>query len=413
MANDSTISSMFATLFFAAALAAPHFDALPDNTLIDEPVVIALRGLPPATRVTIALRRAPWSSEATFVADANGVVDLTRTAPVRGDYSGVDPMGLFWSAHRDAPAPQPERGIDAFHPPTEVWRLTATVDGETVASASLTRRAVADNVAMSAVRERGLAGVLYTPPTLGKHPAVIVLGGSGGGLLPASHIPGGLASRGYVVLSLAYFGIAGLPPRLHDIPLEYFGTALEWLAAQPSVDPNRIAVAGISRGGELSLLLGSIFPQIRAVIAYVPSNVIVAGCCERRGESSWTLGGRALAWTMPGMRDERATIRVERIRGAVLLISGRDDRVWPSTEMANAVMARLDASHFAWPHEHLAYDDAGHGIARPYTSTAEVSHVRHPLTGRILSLGGTPAGTARAREDSWRKVLAFLEKNLR
>jgi hypothetical protein len=30
-----------------------------------------------------------------------------------------------------------------------------------------------------------------------------------------------------------------------------------------------------------------------------------------------------------------------------------------------------------------------------------------------MILGGTPAGTAKAREDSWRHVLAFLDENLR
>ena len=397
---------MIATLALAAAVAA-HFDVHPDDALIDEPVAISISGLAPSSRVTIALRNAPWSSSATFIADANGVVDLTRMAPERGDYSDVDPMGLFWSAHDVGRALSPSEGGGL------VWQLTATVNGAVVATASLTRRALADDVAMTPVHERGLVGVLYTPPAPGRHPAMIVVGGSGGALPPAASFPGGLASRGYVVLSLAYFGIDSLPPRLHDIPLEYFGTAIEWLAAQPSVDPNRIGVLGVSRGGELALLLGSIFPQIRAVVAYVPSNVVVGGCCERRGEASWTLGGRPLAWTMPGARDERATIRVERIRGAVLLISGRDDRVWPSTQMANAVMARLDANHFAYPHEHLAYVRAGHGVSRPWTPTTEINHVRHPLTGRIISLGGTPEGTAAARADSWRHVLAFLDANLR
>jgi len=414
---------VIAALLVIAALAAappqPHFDIRPDSALVDEPIAIAVSGLAPASQVTIALEGQRWSSTATFVADANGVVDLTRMAPERGDYEGVDPMGLFWSARRDsAAAGRTERGVDASRPPPEIWHLSASVNGAVVATASVTRRAVADDVTMTAVHDRGLAGVFYRPPAPGRHPAVIVLSGSGGGVTPASSFPGGLASRGYAVLALAYFGVEGLPSSLHDIPLEYFGTALEWLAAQPSVDPNRIGVLGVSRGGELALLLGTIFPQIRTVVAYVPSDIVVGGCCTGRSEASWTVGGRPLAWSFPAARTgsfagQRAAIRVEQIRGAVLLISGRSDRVWPSTDMSNAVMARLDRNHFSWPHEHLAYDDAGHGIGRPYFSTMDLNHVRHPLTGRFISLGGTPAGTAKAREDSWRHVLAFLKKNLR
>ena len=407
----------------AAAQPQPRFEIQPGSALIDEPIAMAVHGLNPGSTVTIGLRGwgdAPeWSSSATFVADQNGVVDLTRMAPVRGDYDGVDGMGLFWSARRSHSASgKPERRVDASMPAAEIWHLTASVNGAVVATSSVARRAVAGDVGMTVVRDRGLVGVFYQPSTPGRHPAIIVLSGSGGGVMPATSFPGGLASRGYAVLALAYFGVEGLPPSLHDIPIEYFGTALEWLAAQPSVDPERIGVLGISRGGELALLLGSIFSTIRTVVAYLPSDIVVGGCCNGRSEASWTLGGRPLAWSFPAREQnflarQPAAIRVERIHGAVLLISGRADRVWPSTEMSDAMMSRLDSSHFPYPHQHLAYDDAGHGIGRPYFSTMDINHVTHPLTGRTLSLGGTPAGTARARKDSWQRMLAFLDENLR
>ena len=38
-----------------------------------------------------------WRSHATFVADANGTLDLTQDAPLSGDWKGVEPMGLVWS----------------------------------------------------------------------------------------------------------------------------------------------------------------------------------------------------------------------------------------------------------------------------------------------------------------------------
>jgi dienelactone hydrolase len=218
------------------------------------------------------------------------------------------------------------------------------------------------------------------------------------------------------VLALAYFAAEGLPPSLSHIPLEYFGTALGWLAAQPSVDSSRIGVLGTSRGGELALLLGSVYPQIRSVVAYVPSNVVWGGCCDGISEPSWTVEGRPLAWVNPRARDfaamERATIRVERIKGAVLLISGRQDQVWSSTSMSEQVISRLQRNHFAYAYKHVAYDGAGHAIGRPYTSTMDLE-ARHPLSGRIMHFGGTPEGTARAREDAWRQTLTFLDEQLR
>jgi hypothetical protein len=71
----------------------------------------------PGSEVVIAPAAPPWSS-ATFVADARGVVDLTRIAPKRGDYAGVDAMD-FLSARRDI------RGAGE----AEAWELTAAIDG--------------------------------------------------------------------------------------------------------------------------------------------------------------------------------------------------------------------------------------------------------------------------------------------
>ncbi|PWT80666.1 MAG: hypothetical protein C5B57_11865, partial [Blastocatellia bacterium] len=266
-------------------------------------------------------------------------------------------------------------------------------------------------------RESRLVGMLYEPADDARHPALIVLGGSGGGLPPPASVPGGLVSRGYVVLSLAYFGVPGLPRTLSNIPLEYFGTAIQWLSAQPTVDPMRLGVVGASRGAELALLLGVTYPVLHAVVAYMPSDVIWPGCCDPTTMVAWTINGRPLATTPIGMRQgrggARAEIPVERIQGAVLLISGRDDGVWPSSEMAERIVSRLRRNAFKFPYLSLVYDHAGHGITRPYSSTMELNSRRHPLSGRLVHMGGTPAGTAKASADSWRQMLEFVDQHLR
>jgi uncharacterized protein len=88
---------------------------------------------------------------------------------------------------------------------------------------------------------------MYSPArTPAATSAVLVLGGSEGGL--PVRLPEALASRGHPTLAVAYFGLAGLPRTLANIPLEYFVTSLRWLARQPGVDPKRIVVVGASRG---------------------------------------------------------------------------------------------------------------------------------------------------------------------
>jgi dienelactone hydrolase len=427
MKKISGILFLFATLAFPARSQPPlesaaRFELAHDDVLIDEPIAIRASGLTPGASVTVRLRGGlddAWTAAATFTADGDGRVDLTRMAPVKGSYGAVDTMGLFWSAERArTSATTVESDEDDDVSSAERWTLTAEVGNAIVARANIRRRAVAADVRIVPVRADGLVGVFYEPPGGGRHPAVLVLGGSGGGIPPAAGPAGGLASRGYAVLALAYFGVDGLPRALSNIPLEYFGTALRWLAAQPSVDAGRIGVLGASRGAELALLLGASYSNIRAVVAYMPSNVVWRGCCDQSTPVAWTVGGRPVAAMPPpgrrfGLDSERAEIQVERIRGAVLLISGKDDGVWESAPMAEKVVARLKRGNFPYPSQSLTYDHAGHSITRPYTSTMNLNGRRHPLSGRVMHLGGTPAGTAQAREDSWRQMLTFVDRHLR
>jgi dienelactone hydrolase len=80
--------------------------------------------------------------------------------------------------------------------------------------------------------------------------------------------------------------------------------------------------------------------------------------------------------------------------------------------MGNAIASRLDHNHFAFPYKHLVYEHAGHALARPYTITTNINSLRHPLTGNLMHMGGTPEGTAHAREDSWQQTLEFVKGNL-
>jgi len=105
---------------------------------------------------------------------------------------------------------------------------------------------------------------------------VIVLGGLDGGLQEGS--AAALASEGFVALALGYFGPQPLFSEPIEIPLEYFAEALDWLKNQPFVTPNRVAVIGVSKGGELALLLGSTYPgDIKVVVGFAPSAVTWRG----------------------------------------------------------------------------------------------------------------------------------------
>jgi dienelactone hydrolase len=421
----------------------PTIQVDPERALVDEVVHIRAAGLEPGASATLKAvmrdtRGREWRSEATYVADEDGRVDPTRQAPVSGTYEGVDAMGLFWSMQLPAELPDEEVRPAVFtfevdKPATA--QLQLQVHGQPVARATLTRLFMKPGVRVQEVRDDGMVGALYLPPGAGPHPALLVLSGSNGGMERGEAAL--LASHGYAAFALAYFREEGLPADLVEIPLEYLKKGLDWMARHDAIDAERIGAFGGSKGGELSLLLGSMFPQIRSVVAYVPSHVVWQGISmsgRPPDAPSWTYEAKGLDFVhcrpnasfylqlasgkplrlldlyQTGLADAeevaRAIIAVEKINGPVLLVSGGNDKLWPSAAMAEKVIERLKANSHPYEFAHLRYDEAGHGIGMSYLpALAGGSRSR-------LAFGGTEAATAHAQADSWPKVLAFFKRHL-
>jgi dienelactone hydrolase len=189
------------------------------------------------------------------------------------------------------------------------------------------------------------------------------------------------------------------------------------MAKRPEIGDSRIAVLGTSRGGELALQLGSIFPRIGAVVAYVPANVRIASCCRETGGPAWTWQGRALPYVTPrqksnAMASSAAAIEVENTKGPNLMISGEGDHLWNSWKMADEVVSRLRSHRFAYSFENLKYSCAGHLAGRQEFVPTWHGEIRNPTSGRENDLGGSAAGDAKSSIDSIPKVLEFLGKAL-
>ncbi len=413
--------------------------AYPAETLYDEPISIRLEGFPPATQLTVRASSIDdaqhrWDSWAEFVTHADGGVDLARTAPKSGSYRTADAAGLLWSMTLD-PAVKERTPFIKTTPSAAKIKLEVELKGEIVARAELTRSLMARGVVQTDVTDDGLVAKMFLHED-GARPGVILVGGSGGGL-SIDH-PALLASRGYAVMSLGYFGMPNLPADLTKIPLEYFGKAIAWMSRHPGVTPGGLAVIGASRGGELVLLLGATFPQISAVVAYVPSGVVWPGLGEGEAgiKSAWTWRGEHMPsvapvsqglevwqkrpvamtpWFLECLKNresvERAAIAVEKIGGPVLIFSGTDDQMWPSLNLADIAIQRLIANNFAHPHEHVAYAGAGHFIRFPHTPV--ISEIFHPVAKAPMALGGTPEANQFANVDSWRRCLQFLSMHLK
>jgi dienelactone hydrolase len=275
------------------------------------------------------------------------------------------------------------------------------------------------------LREADLvADYFAADPATASPGAIIVLGGSEGGLGGSRNLARRLAAAGFDAIAVSYFGEAGQSSRLDQIPIEPVARAREWLEARPGPG-EAIAVLGVSKGGELALLTASRDPAIKAVVAAVPSHVVWQGIDMQGGMtgSSWTAGGIPLPYVPYDLSNGFTSIHalyagslgsvpagseilVEQIAGPILLVSGQADTLWPSTEMANRVEQRLQAYGFPHGVTHLAYPDAGHAVfGAPVRADT-------PGLERVLSVGGTIDGLVAARADGWPRVLAFLKDAL-
>ena len=422
--------------------------ATPSIALYGEPFSWKVTGLRPGERVTVkaASRDASmilWGSEAVFEADASGAVDIGNQAPVSGSYGEVDMFGLLWSmkpTNSDSKKPIGYRDNG-----TSGWTVDLTAVDSTGMTSSTRFRCVFQKPGEALVRipldEDGLSGFLYYPAEGGPFPGVIILGGSEGGLFePRARA---FASNGFATLTLAYFGYPNLPDELVEIPLEYFDRAIAWMKAQPKVNAERLGLVGGSKGGELALLVASRSRDVRAVVALTPAAHMWEGHTMRffspdyQPVSSWSLGGRPLPYIpfkvspeekavyqkgelasfVPFFRDglaqadpamiENATIPVERIQAAILLVSGTDDQIWPAGEFCAAIMARLKKAGFPFEVKHVSIEKGGHSSCLPFLVTAN----RGMLIDGDPS-GGSPQADARGGYRSWSETLAFLHRHL-
>jgi len=427
------------------------------SALIDAPLIIRLTGLTPKSRVTLLMKatdaeNAVWSSFATFIVSNKGIVDLSEQAPIKGSYSGLDAMGLFWSMKPEQDD-QPEQLFKPDLKKTFNLTLSASTNEKSFSEEIIHRKILAPDVTVYDINEDGVVGRCFAPTREGKRPAILICGGSSGGIASQEAAAALLASHGYVTLALAYFNYEHLPKTLYEIPLETFQRGIKWLKSRSYVDENRIVMMGTSKGAEAVLAATSHLPmKINGVIAAVPSNVVWQGVGHGKPESrsSWTLKGKPLPFVklhtvkvLPQLAlsklvklfhlervfrqltrtrfrplyDNFTTakaseiIPVENIQAPLLLLSCADDQVWPSTDMSQEILIRRRENECKYKDDIVIFPNAGHLLRIPNLPST-VSWVVTPARHFIVEFGGTPQANARASVESWKKILTFLKMHL-
>lgn len=377
--------------------------------------------------MTVRRESAQWTfvGEADFIADKGGRVDTGVMKPHNAAYSGVDASGLFWAVEsRPAQPGDPSPGKVC---------VTAEVDGAGKVSAIAHTTPDAAGIIQS--KDTPFAGAVWARPRRpGRHPVIIVLGGSEGGSGTAETYAPLFAARGYATLGLPYYNpnhdarLNALPGSFTEIPVDRLNTVHEWLAAQPDADTTRIGLWGISKGAEFVLIAASYEPWVKAVVAIAPSDVIWEGW-GRPGPptSSFAMNGRALPFQPYGdyqseLEKRRrgggdldylrihtagrteypeklaaARIPIERFKGKLLLVAGEGDTIWPSATMTRNIAQRRKAAEETT--RVLIFPNAEHALGGPGTVPLE-------------QVGSVKYATIHARKVAWAATFEMLGKAL-
>lgn len=277
---------------------------------------------------------------------------------------------------------------------------------------------------MPNVRETALTGsegVLLAPE--GASTGVLVLSGSSGRV--ETDRCRMLAAHGVAAASIRYFGGPGQPGEARLMPLETFDDVLAELHARYQ----RLVVLGTSWGAQAALLLGTLHPEIDAVVGISPTYVSWAGLSDERPQrSSWTLRGEQVPFVPfddeviemaveaaqgepPSFceaylsalekyadRVPAATIPVERIAGEVVLVAGGGDALWPSVLFAEAVRRRRTAHDLETIV--VTHPDAGHRVVLPGEPVLPLS--------RRLDWGGSEEADRELGLLAWPEITAVL-----
>lgn len=215
----------------------------------------------------------------------------------------------------------------------------------------------------------------------GKNQSLIVgLGGSEGGNPWTSDYwkktRDQFIEKGYAFLAIGYFGVKGTPDTLQKISIEDVHNAIKEATKNRNINKRKIAIVGGSRGADLALLVGSYYKDIKCVVGIVASNVTFPGNTNHFTTSTWTFQNKELpfvpvneeavpflmkrdlrgafeAMLKDSIAERNSFIKVENIRGPILLISATKDEICPSTPMAEKMIERLKSKKFKYYYEHI------------------------------------------------------------
>ena len=417
----------------------------PIIALCDKKISILISELPPFGKVTIRVAmRFPWAksvlfeSFACFAADAEGNVDLAKQKPESGSYDFIDSMGLLSSMKPKKANDFSKVGQNISVDNSLFIDIVAQCE-QSESKVKLERLFMAPEVKRMKISDAFVGELYYTENSANK--TILWLGGSGSNLAINSPIAALLASHGFNVMSLPYFGEKGLPDKLSEIPLEYFDGVFDWMKKNPITVDKDVYLLGMSKGAELSLILASKYPFIKKMALWAPHAYCFQGIAFKN-VSSWISGGEPLPyiriknrWILTDLirciiknepfgfmhtykkaldeanNKDAARIKVENAKADILIFTNPQNNIWNSYDGCTLIMEKLRKCNYRYKYDMVVYDDAGETFFVPYIIPYGDATIK--MAPRLaFSLGGQWKGMHIYRLIHGKKLLNFSNNSM-
>ncbi|XP_037342875.2 peroxisomal succinyl-coenzyme A thioesterase-like isoform X2 [Pungitius pungitius] len=417
-----------------SSTASPILSVVPSRALVDETFRVKVQNLPPGSAVTLhSLHRCEdedlWEAYGHYVSDQRGSV--SHDLSFGGTYTGKEAMGLLWSMR---PVPGSRKGLRLRKTNVCTPQLVhiSVYDGHVeegfterppLASVLSERWFMGPGVRRVEVQEKGVRGTLFIPPGPGPFPGVMDMWGGGGGQV--EYRSALLASHGYASLALQYLGVGELPSASKEF--EYFETAFNVIRLHPLVSPDRVGIIGLSLGAIITNHLAAessvIKPRCCVCVSGVhicPRGELLTGLYQAmvaNGHKVQVDENNHEIWRyreLPIPGDLAKKIEVGKINCPMLLVNGLDDQSMPTVEAAEDMAHMMRAAGKDHLLTRIEYPATGHLIEPPYSPHFRATNFIKKSTREkvILLWGGQTKAHSDAQEDSWKKILAFLQQHL-
>lgn len=416
-----------------ASIVAPLLSVAPTRALVDEKFKVQVENLPPGQPFTLhSLHLSEdndyWEAFGHYVSNHNGTVCATEHLSVGGSYTGREPMGLLWSLR---PVPGSRKGL-RLRKMNVCSPLLYTIsvysghlaegfrDQAPLASVLTERWYMAPGVQRISIKEKTVRGTMFLPPGPGPFPGVLDMWGGGGGLI--EYRAAILASHGYAAFALEYFGPGEMETA--EMEINYFETAFNIVKDHPHVIPNKVGILGLSLGATVAFHLASESKVIKPCCCvcinghhfYPPGKTVGDFTKLRQSNAHKVLldeDNNQIWRHLFELSDDSFKMQLGKINCPMLLVCGEDDQNVPSMEIADDIERMVRAAGKDDLLTRLNYPGAGHLIEVPYAPHFRVTAFMQTKNQKVMIVwGGQTKPHSDAQEDSWQKILDYLQHHL-